>query len=154
MQGYGVRAGDSGDMGTLIITKRDVSEMCSHWLGTPPGGYLGSDYGADVKSLIHSPMSGTQADELIAKCRIDVPIIDQLPAGAVNVYAYDKDFDQKALVFEIGGELLDIDGDQFAPQVTPPLQDSIPELLDTVNEGTADRLHEEIHVILPYPGYW
>ena len=150
----GRRARDSGDMGTLRLTKRDVSAMVGHWLATPVGGFLGSFYGSDLKSVLQNPMGAGVADGQIAKLRVDVPLINQLPAGTVNVYAYDADIDKKGLVFDIGGELLDVDGDQFAPQVSVPTQDAAPNLLDTVNESAADRLHTTIHVTLPYPGYW
>lgn len=141
-------------MGTLRITKRDVSGMVGHWLATPVGAYLGSFYGSDLKSVLQNPMGAGVVDGQIAKLRVDVPLVNQLPAGSVNVYAYDADIDKKALVFDIGGELLDVDGDQFAPQVAEPVQETQKNLLDTVNESSANALHTTIHVTLPYPGYW
>lgn len=90
------------------ITARDLSGMVEHWLGCPPGGYLGSDYGSPVKDLLQSPMAAGLADGLIDKARQDVPLLSQAPPGAVNVYAYDEDIDRKVIVFDVAGELINV----------------------------------------------
>lgn len=90
------------------IQSSDLSGMVTHWLGCPPGGYLGSDYGSDVKEILQTPMASGIADSLIQKCRADIPLIAQAPPGFVNVGYYDADFDRRVIVFEVGGELIDI----------------------------------------------
>lgn len=85
------------------ITSADLSGMTEHWLGCPPGGYLGSPYGSEVKSLLQSPMSAGLADGLIAKCRQDIPLLSLAQPGTLNVYSYDIDFEKKAIVFEVAG---------------------------------------------------
>lgn len=92
------------------ITARDLSGMVGHWLGCPPGGYLGSDYGADIKALLQTPMAAGLADGLIDKCRQDVPLLSQAAPGTVNVYAYDEGIDRMGLVFDVAGELINVGG--------------------------------------------
>ena len=82
--------------------------MVGHWLGCPTGGYLGSDYGSDVASLLQTPMAGGLADGLIAKARTDIPLLSQVSADAVALYAEDVGIDQKRITFAVGGELIDI----------------------------------------------
>lgn len=77
--------------------------MVEHWLGCPPGGYLGQSYGSEVKSILQTPMAAGLADGLIAKCRQDIPLLSIASPGALNVYAYDIDIDKKAIVFEVAG---------------------------------------------------
>lgn len=93
-----------------LITSSDLSGMTEHWLGCPPGGYLGSSYGSDVKSLLQSPMSSGLADGLIAKCRQDIPLLRAAQTGTMNVYAYDIDFESKGLVFEVAGNEIFVGG--------------------------------------------
>lgn len=142
-------------MAASRITSRDIAAMTSHWLGTPPNGYLGSSYGADVKSLLQTPMAAGLADGLIAKCRQDVPILLSAPPDMVNVYAYDAELDRKVIKFEIAGELLDVDGVQSwdnadSAAITLPNTS----LLDEVSEPAANLLHHTEHVSLPSQGYW
>lgn len=87
----------------------DVSRMVSHWLGCPEGGYLGSDYGSDVQALVQTPMASGLADDLIAKCRADIPLLQLAPPGAVNVYSYNAEFDRKVIAFEVAGQIIEVD---------------------------------------------
>jgi hypothetical protein len=90
------------------ITSADLSGMVEHWLGTPPGGYLGQPYGADVKALVHSPRSAGLADGLIAKCREDIPLIGAGAGGSLNVYAYSEGVDRQFVVFEVAGSAISV----------------------------------------------
>lgn len=90
------------------ITAQDLSGMVGHWLGCPPGGYLGSDYGSDVASLLQTPMAGGLADGLIAKARTDIPLLSQVSPGAVSIYAEDVGIDQKRITFAVGGDLIEV----------------------------------------------
>jgi len=85
------------------ITAQDVQAMVSHWLNTPVHGYLGSDYGNDLTSLLQQAFSGGKADELIAKLRADVPALSVFPDGMVNVYGIQTPPDRLDLVIEVAG---------------------------------------------------
>jgi len=90
------------------VTPQDVISQVHHWLSCRVNGYLGSDYGSDLKSLLHTPLSGGLAEELIAKCKQDVPILTQAPAGSINVYAISEGMDVKRIVFEVSGEVVSV----------------------------------------------
>lgn len=93
---------------TARITARDLSGMVEHWIGCPPCGYLGSDYGSEIKALLQTPQASGLADGLIAKCRLDVPLLARAEPGTLNVYAYNETMDRKILVFDVRGELINI----------------------------------------------
>lgn len=88
------------------IDAAELSGMVGHWLGCPPSGYLGSDYGSDVPALLQTPMASGLADGLIAKAQVDIPLLSQAAPGAVNVVAFDDDFDRKVIAFDVAGELV------------------------------------------------
>lgn len=92
------------------LTPQDLSGMVTHWLGCRPNGYLGSTYGADLKSMLHTPMSGPAADDLITKCRLDIPLLSVAPSGTINVASADADFDRKVIVFEVMGQSIQVEG--------------------------------------------
>lgn len=96
------------------ITARDLQDMVRHWLGCPPGGYLGSEYGSDKEAILQTPMAAGLADGLIDKCRQDVPLLSRAAPGTVNVYAYDDPnaIDRKVIVFDVAGELINVSGAQ------------------------------------------
>ena len=144
-------------MAAIRITSRDIAGMVGHWLRCPPNGYLGSGYGSDVKSLLHTPMAAGLADDLIAKCRQDVPLLRAAPDGMVNIYAFDEAMDRKVIRFEIGGELVDVTGEQFSPETagTPTAMDVRPAgIEDVLQNNLVDALHELEHTTMPTPGYW
>lgn len=91
------------------LTPQDLSGMVTHWLGCRPNGYLGSTYGADLKSMLQSPMSSPAADDLIAKCRLDIPLLSVAPPGTINVAAVGVDFDRKAILFEVMGQMIKVE---------------------------------------------
>lgn len=93
-----------------LITASDIQNMIAHWLGTPVGSYLGSDYGNDIKALLQNPASAGLEQALIAKMRVDVPIIDALPSGAISFYWQDVEPDKRFLVVDVSGSILVSDG--------------------------------------------
>jgi hypothetical protein len=93
---------------TTTITAEDLQDMVGHCLATPPGGYLGSDYGADVASVLMTPMASGAADALIDKIRQDVPLLQVAPADTVNIYSYQAAFDKVAIVVEVAGKGIDL----------------------------------------------
>lgn len=96
----------------MEITATDLQEMVTHWLGCPPNGYLGSDYGSDVASLLQAPFSAGGADALIRKLRADIAVMSQLPQSTLNVYAEQQGADKLVLAIEVAGAyvLLDAGG--------------------------------------------
>lgn len=91
------------------ITAKDLSDMATHWLGCPPGGYLGSDYGSDMDSILQTPMAAGLADGQIAKFRQDVPLAAMAPPGTINIYSYDIDIDKKGILFDVNGDVIPLD---------------------------------------------
>ncbi len=76
-----------------------------HWVNTPAGSYLGSSYGNNVKNTLQRPTMDTDADEVLQKLRTDIPLLNALPAGSVNVFAYpDPEYvDRLQIVIEVAG---------------------------------------------------
>jgi hypothetical protein len=86
------------------ITGDDIQRMIRHWLETPVNGYLGSDYGSDIKALLQRAQSETRlADRFIAKLRRDVPVLDAMPQELVGLYATPEGIDRLRLTLEIAG---------------------------------------------------
>jgi hypothetical protein len=85
------------------ITGRDLQLMIGHWLEVPVEGYLGSDYGQDIKALLQNPQAAGQADEYIAKLKSDIPILQVMPPGTVNLYGVQTPPDRLDLVLEVAG---------------------------------------------------
>lgn len=83
-----------------------VQDMVRHWLTTPPNGYLGSDYGADLPRLLQTPQSAGVADGVITKLIHDVPILGAMPKGAINLYSAPVGNDGAKLFFEVAGGLI------------------------------------------------
>ena len=90
------------------ITATDIQDQVRHNLNTPPNGYLGSDYGSDVKSMTQTPQSSGVANSFISKLKTDVPLT---AATGVNVYAENQGVDKKKLYVEVSGVGVVIAGD-------------------------------------------
>ncbi|GAB4059081.1 hypothetical protein [Uliginosibacterium sediminicola] len=94
----------------MAITGGDINGMVRHWLKTPVGGYLGSDYGQDLKALLQRPLAqvdAVDAQDVLNKLRADVAVLDALPAGSVNLYSLSSPPDRTDLVIEIAGQAID-----------------------------------------------
>lgn len=84
------------------ITGDDIQAMISHWLNTPTNGYLGSDYGSDLKALLQRAQSDPRlANYFIAKLRREVPVLALLPAHQVGLYAVPEGLDRLRLTLEV-----------------------------------------------------
>ena len=93
------------------ITAHDIQGMARHWLSTPVGSYLGSDYGCDAQSLLQQPNDMSDApDVFLQKMRADVPVVQVMPAGAVNLYGVPAAPDRLDLFLEIAGQSLEVSG--------------------------------------------
>lgn len=93
-----------------LITGSDIQQMIAHWLATPVGTYLGSDYGNDIRALLQNPQAAGLEQALMSKMRADVPIISALPSGAIQFYWQDVAPDKRFLVIDVSGSTLISDG--------------------------------------------
>ena len=84
------------------VTGEDIALMIDHWLHTPTGSYLGSNYGHDIASLLQRPSSEGAADDFLAKLRADVPVVTALPDGALSLYAVPNGLDRLSIHLDIG----------------------------------------------------
>lgn len=85
------------------ITGTDMQAMVSHWLNTPTNGYLGSGYGQDAKALLQRPLLDGAPEAYLAKLRVDVPVLQVLAAGDLNLYAAETPPDRVDLVIDVAG---------------------------------------------------
>jgi len=92
------------------ITGNGFQAMVRHWLNTPACGYLGSDYGQDVKSLLQLAQTSGAPDAFLAKLRDDVPALQVLPPGALNLYAVASAPDRLDLMIEVAGQAIQVAG--------------------------------------------
>jgi len=92
------------------ITGNDIQHMVRHWLNTPVGAYLGSDYGQDVKSLLQRPHADGAANAFLAKMRDDVPVLAALPVGSLNLYGQPAAPDKLNLMVEVAGQAIELSG--------------------------------------------
>jgi hypothetical protein len=92
------------------ISANDLQGMVSHWVATPPNGYLGSSYGADILAMLHTPFKTGLADGLLNKLRVDVPLVGALPPAALNMYAVDKGPDRREIYIDASGTLVALGG--------------------------------------------
>lgn len=90
------------------ITGQDILKMVWHWLNTPVGSYLGSDYGSDCKALLQNPQAVGIADTFLKKLKKDVPMLTILQQGSDNLYAIPNGIDKLTLVLDIAGTALTI----------------------------------------------
>lgn len=90
------------------VTGLDIQNFVGHWLKTPLNGYFGLDVGQDLKALLQSPLLDGLADEQIAKLKDDLPVLNLLPAGSVNIYGVASGIDRLDLVIEVAGTAFEI----------------------------------------------
>jgi len=96
--------------GMATITGKDISDMIRHWLDTPVGGYLGSDYGQDAKSLLQLAQTDGAAEAFLQKMQKDIPALQALPPGALNLYGVSSGVDRVDLFIEVAGEVIQVGG--------------------------------------------
>lgn len=90
------------------ITGKQLSEMIRHWLDTPVGAYLGSDYGQDAKALLQRALTDGAAEAFLLKLQKDIPLLQTLPAGAINIYGLSSGEDRVDLFIEVAGEVIQV----------------------------------------------
>lgn len=82
--------------------------MIAHWVATKPGTYYGSSYGAPLEEMLQKPLSSPIADAFLAKMRQDIPAVEALPAGTINLYATNEGFERKNIFIEISGSYVSL----------------------------------------------
>ena len=93
-----------------VITGTETQRMVRHWLNSPVCGYLGSDYGQDVKALLQLPQADEAPDAFLRKLRVDVPILQAMPVGDVNLYGVRTTPDRLDLFVEVAGKGIEVPG--------------------------------------------
>lgn len=101
-------------MEAVVITGAEIQKQVGHWLNTPVCGYLGSDYGQDVKALLHNPLSSDAPDAFLRKLRDDVPLLGVAPFSDVNLYSVRNGVDRLDLVIEVAGAGIAVPGGSYA----------------------------------------
>ena len=94
----------------VTISSNDIQAMVSHWVNVPINGYLGSDYGQDMKPLLQRPQADNVAESVLQKMRADVPVLQALPDGATNIYGMQTAPDRLDLVIEVAGQAIQVPG--------------------------------------------
>lgn len=84
------------------ISPQDIQAMVEHWLKTPINTYLGSSYGFNKSALLFQPLSTATIDEVIDKLKRDVPILNVLDSGAINIFSIPIPPARMALYLQVG----------------------------------------------------
>ena len=82
--------------------------MVAHWLNTPVGSYLGSDYGSNIKDILQNPQFDGVADSVIKKMRVDIPVLQSMPEGYINIYSIQTAPDRLDMLIEIAGQTIQV----------------------------------------------
>lgn len=77
-----------------------------HWLNTPANGYLGSDYGIDLRQYLHIPMSEFDGDGIIAKMYADIPALAVLGRNQVDILVRDNNDDGKQIWIRLADKVV------------------------------------------------
>lgn len=87
----------------MAIEISNIVNMIEHWLSTPPNGYFGQSYGADVRSMLLRELSADNADNLLKKLRLDIPLLNRLGDNQLSVTTLEADFDKLYVYLNVGG---------------------------------------------------
>ena len=91
-----------------MIDADKIKAMVNHWLDTPPNGYFGQSYGADVRNMLLRELSSDNADNLLKKLRQDIPLIAQLDDSQLSIDTETRDFDKLYVYLFIGNIAIDL----------------------------------------------
>lgn len=86
------------------IDSDDIQDQVRHHLSCKPNGYLGYEYGSDVKAMLQTAQSSGMAESFIATLHRDVPLTAVV--GGVSVYSRDHDEDGKEIIIEVANRLI------------------------------------------------
>jgi hypothetical protein len=68
-----------------VIDAANIKDMINHWLATPPNGYFGQSYGADVRTVLLRQLNSDNADNLLRQVRRDIPLLDSLNDSQLSI---------------------------------------------------------------------
>lgn len=91
-----------------MIDAAKIKAMVNHWLNTPPNGYFGQSYGADVRNMLLRELTSDNADNLLKKLRQDIPLIAQLDDSQLSIDTETRDFDKLYVYLFIGNIAIDL----------------------------------------------
>lgn len=91
-----------------MIDAAKIKAMVNHWLSTPPNGYFGQSYGADVRNMLLRELSSDNADNLLKKLRQDIPLIAQLDDSQLSINTETRGFDKLYVYLFIGNIAIDL----------------------------------------------
>lgn len=85
-----------------MIDRAKIYAMLDHWFNSEINGYIGSEYGPDLNSLLLGPLDSPVANAFIAKMKNDLPILKQLSADELSLYSVNEGFETKVIYLKAG----------------------------------------------------
>lgn len=80
------------------VTSNFIWQQIEHWINTLTNGYLGSNYGIDLKQYLQKPIGAFDGDEIIAKMRSDIPVLSAIDNSNLHIY-FKKEPPDKVLFY-------------------------------------------------------
>jgi hypothetical protein len=87
------------------LSAENILAMVRHWLNSPVGIYLGSNYGHDDGVLLQLPYSPDAATEFLAKLVADIPILKSV---AISVQSEQLYPDSARIFLNVAGMEVDV----------------------------------------------
>lgn len=91
---------------------RDIKRIIEHWLATEPNSYIGVSYGRNLSELLFGPLNEDKADTLLTWLREDIPVLNQVVDGELQVVSEVIGLDQRKFYIKIGQILIPIQDNQ------------------------------------------
>ena len=91
-----------------MINSDDVMGMVEHWLSTPPNGYFGQSYGADLRAMLLRELSADNADKLLERLRRDIPLLNQFDDTMLSIQSEQSGFDKLNIYLMLGNIAISI----------------------------------------------
>ena len=85
-----------------MIDSKAVIDMVEHWLDTPPNGYFGQPYVADLRVMLLRELSADNADNLLEKLRRDIPLLSQFDETMLSIQTEESGFDKLHVYLMLG----------------------------------------------------
>lgn len=85
-----------------MIDAKDIKAMINHWLATPPNGYFGQSYGADVRNVLLRELTTDSADNLLKQIRRDIPLLGSLEDSQLSIETEMSGFDGLYVYLMVG----------------------------------------------------
>lgn len=92
----------------MAIEAKDITTMVEHWLDTPPNGYFGQSYGADIRVMLLRELTTENADGLLEKLRRDIPLLNQLDDNQLSINTETRDNDKLYVYLFVGNIAIEL----------------------------------------------